>query len=227
MKESLLIDNLSIDCVIFGFDEGKLKALFIKRNTEPCKGMMSLPGGFVYVDEDLTHVPARRLKDLTGLKNVFLREVGAFGKIDRYPERRVITIGYYALINSSDYKLDVGADAQDVRWISVDEVPELPFDHTEIFDAALIKLRKHVRYEPIGYNLLPEKFTITQLQTLYEAILNKKIDNRNFRKKLAKIGILKDLKEKQKNVSHRAANLYSFNKKKYETLVEKGYTFDF
>lgn len=227
MDEKPIIENLSIDCVIFGFDEGKLKALLIKRNTDPCKGMMSLPGGFVYVDEDLIHAPARRLHDLTGLKDVFLREIGVFGKIDRYPLRRVITIGYYALIKISDYNIHVGEDAQEVQWVSVNELPELPFDHAEIFDEALIKLRKHVRYEPIGYNLLPEKFTITQLQTLYEVILNKQIDNRNFRKKLAKIGFLNDLKEKQKNVSHRAANLYSFDKVKYETLVEKGYTFDF
>ncbi|MFO7869637.1 MAG: NUDIX domain-containing protein [Bacteroidales bacterium] len=227
MEEHLLIDNLSIDCVIFGFDNEQLKALFIKRNTEPCKGMMSLPGGFVYVNEDLIDVPARRLQDLTGIKDVFLREVGVFGNKDRYPERRVITIAYYALVNISDYSLQIGEDAQDVRWIAVDEIPELPFDHYEIFNAALVKLRKHVRYEPIGYNLLPKKFTITQLQTLYECILNKKIDNRNFRKKLAKIGILTDVKEKQKNVSHRAATLYSFNKKKYEKLLDKGYTFDF
>lgn len=224
--EQEIIDNLSIDCVIFGFDKGELKTLFIKRNTEPCKGMMSLPGGFIYINENLTDAPARRLKDLTGMDNIFMREAGTFGDIHRYPERRVITIAYYALIKISDYTIRAGEDAQEATWISVDNIPEMPFDHTKIFEAALNKLRKHVRSEPIGFNLLPQKFTITELQTLYEAILDTTFDKRNFRKKLAKMNLLVDLQEKQKNVSHRAANLYSFDKKIYEQLLEKGFTFD-
>lgn len=217
-----LIENISIDCVIFGFDEGTLKVLLIKRNTNPCKGMFSLPGGFVYIDEDLNDVPKRRLKDLTGIENVFLREVGAFGDIQRYPERRVITIAYYALIKISDYSLQAGEDAQELIWAAINDLPKLPFDHKQILDAALLKLQKHVRYEPVGYNLLPEKFTVSQLLSLYEVILHKKIDNRNFRKKLFHLNILIPLDEKQKNVSHRAAQLFKFNKERYDMLLMHG-----
>lgn len=216
------IENLSIDCVVFGFDEGSLKVLLIKRNTEPAKGKMSLPGGFVPMNDNLVDIPHRRLKELTGLDNVFLREVGSFGRIDRFPLHRVVTVGYYALIKISDYTLRTGEDAQEVKWVAIEDVPLLAFDHSEILEAALLKLRKHVRYEPVGYNLLPEKFAISELQALYEVILNKKLDNRNFRKKLFHLGIITPLNEKQKNVSHRAAQLFSFNKEVYDQLIKDG-----
>ncbi|OQA96803.1 MAG: bifunctional nicotinamide mononucleotide adenylyltransferase/ADP-ribose pyrophosphatase [Bacteroidetes bacterium ADurb.Bin217] len=221
-----LIDNLSIDCVIFGFDNEELKILCIKRNTEPDLGMMALPGGFVYLQEDLDKAPARRLKDLTGLTNVYMKEVGTFGNVNRYPLRRVITIAYYALIKISDYVIHAGEDAQEATWIPVKQVPKMVFDHNTIFTAALLKLRERVRMEPIGFNLLPEKFTITELQTLYEQILDTKFDKRNFRKKLAKMNLLIDTNEKQQNVSHRAAKLYSFDTKVYESLIKKGFVFD-
>ncbi|HRS19338.1 MAG TPA: NUDIX domain-containing protein, partial [Bacteroidales bacterium] len=188
--EDTLIDNLSIDCVIFGFDNEELKILCIKRNTEPDFGMMALPGGFVYLQEDLDKAPARRLKDLTGLTNVYMKEVGTFGNVNRYPLRRVITIAYYALIKISDYVIHAGEDAQEATWIPVKQVPQMVFDHNKILEAALTKLRERVRMEPIGFNLLPEKFTITELQTLYEQILDTKFDKRNFRKKLAKMNLL-------------------------------------
>jgi len=221
-----LIDNLSIDCVVFGFDNSELKTLFIKRNTDPCKGMMSLPGGFVGINEDLDAAPARRLKDLTGIENLFMRQFHTFGELNRYPVHRVITIAYYALVKISDYNLFVGEDAQECCWISVKEVPELPFDHRIIFNAAFDKLQEQVRIEPIGFNLLPEMFTITELQNLYEAILDTKFDKRNFRKKLAKMNLLVDTKKKQINVSHRAANLYKFDEKTYQKLIKKGFVFD-
>jgi len=224
--EEELINNLSIDCVIFGFDEGELKTLFIKRNTEPGYGMMALPGGFVGIKEELDAAPARRLKDLTGIENLFMRQFYTFGEVGRFPLHRVITIAYYALVKISHYKLNVGEDAQECCWISVKDVPNMPFDHRQIFDAALIKLREQVRMEPIGFNLLPEKFTITELQSLYESILDTKFDKRNFRKKLAKMNLLVDTKQKQKNVSHRAANLYKFDEKTYQKLLKKGFTFD-
>ena len=224
--EEELISNLSIDCVIFGFDNGELKTLFIKRNTEPELGMMALPGGFVRIDEDLDAAPARRLKDLTGIENLFMRQFHTFGDVHRYPPHRVITIAYYALVKISDYNLNIGADAQECRWISVTDVPEMPFDHRAIFDAGLEKLKEQVRMEPIGFNLLPEKFTITELQNLYEAILDTQFDKRNFRKKLAKMNLLVDTKQKQKHVSHRAANLYKFDEKIYQKLINKGFVFD-
>lgn len=224
--EDTLIDNLSIDCIVFGFDNGELKTLCIKRNTQPDMGKMALPGGFVYLHEDLDKAPARRLKDLTGLSNIYMKEVGTFGKIDRYPLRRVITIAYYALLKVSDYTIQAGQDAQEARWIPVKEIPRMVFDHNEIFEVALVKLRERVRVEPIGFNLLNEKFTITELQTLYEQILDTEFDKRNFRKKLANMNLLVDTNEKQVNVSHRAAKLYRFDKKVYEKLITKGFTFD-
>jgi ADP-ribose pyrophosphatase YjhB (NUDIX family) len=224
--EEELINNLSIDCVIFGFDEGELKTLFIKRNTEPCKGMISLPGGFVGIDEELDAAPARRLKELTGIENLFMKQVHTFGEVNRYSLRRVITIAYYALIKITDYNIHAGADAIDAQWISVKDVPLMPFDHNAIFTTALDTLRQHVRMEPIGFNLLPEKFTITELQSLYESILDTKFDKRNFRKKLAKMDLLVDTYQKQINVSHRAANLYQFEEKTYQKLLKKGFIFD-
>lgn len=224
--EDTLIDNLSIDCVIFGFDNGELKILCIKRNTEPDMGKMALPGGFVYLHEDLDKSPARRLKDLTGLTDVYMKEVGTFGKTNRYPLRRVITIAYYALVKISDYIIHAGEDAQEAVWIPVKEIPQMVFDHNEIFEAALTKLRERVRIEPIGFNLLHEKFTITELQTLYEQILDTSFDKRNFRKKLANMNLLVDTNEKQTNVSHRAAKLYRFDEAVYEKLKTKGFIFD-
>jgi len=221
-----IIGNVSIDCVIFGIDEGELKTLFIKRNTEPFMGGMSLPGGFVYKDEKLEEAPLRKLHELTGIKDVFLQEVGSFGGINRYPLRRVFTIAYYALVQSADFTLTIGPEAKEVRWIPISEIPELVFDHKEIFDKAVLKLRRHVRTEPVGFNLLPEKFTLTQIQKMYEVILDKKFDKRNFRKKLLKMNLLTDLEEKQTNVSHRAAKLYSFDVERYEELKQKGFTFD-
>lgn len=221
-----MIDNLSIDCVVFGFDNGELKTLFIKRNTEPGMGMMALPGGFIGLNEELDDAPARRLRELTGITNIYMQQVCTFGELDRFPLRRVITIAYYALIKIDDYSILPGKDAQEAQWISVKNVPPMPFDHRKIFDAALEKLRERVRMEPIGFNLLPEKFTISQLQHLYEAILDKTFDKRNFRKKLAKMNLLIDLKEKQKNVSHRAANLYKFDETIYDNLKKKGFVFD-
>ena len=144
MAERTEIDNFSIDCVIFGFDKGELKALFIKRNTEPDFGQMALPGGFVYLDEDLDAAPMRRLYDLTGLTNIYMKQVGTFGKLDRYPTRRVITVVYYALVRVSDYSMKVGPDASELHWISVNNVPKLAFDHRELFDAAFAKLQEQV-----------------------------------------------------------------------------------
>ncbi len=221
-----VIDNLSIDCVIFGFEAGELKALFIKRNSEPSKGMMALPGGFVDIKEELDNASHRILRELTGVSDIFMEQVQTFGEVDRYPLRRVITIVYYALIKIDEYKIQAGSEAQEAKWISVKEIPELPFDHKKIYDAALEKLRERVHREPIGFNLLPEKFTITELQQLYEAVLDTELDKRNFRKKLAKMDLLIDLNEKQQNVAHRAAKLYKFDEANYERLKKKGFVFD-
>ncbi len=222
------ISNLSIDCVIFGFEGDQLKVLLIERNTDPQKGMMALPGGFVHMDEELDDASDRILKESTGVSEIYMEQVKTFGSVGRYPLRRVITIAYYALIKLDDYNLETqpDSDAKRAEWFPVDEIPELPFDHREIFDTGFKKLKIKVRHEPVGFNLLPEKFSITELQRLYEATLETKFDKRNFRKKLAKMNLLIDLEEKQQNVSHRAAKLYSFDQNVYQQLCQKGFSFD-
>jgi 8-oxo-dGTP diphosphatase len=222
------IDNLSIDCVIFGFEEGELKVLLIERNTEPQRGMMALPGGFIRLDEELDNASHRILKEMTGLDNVFMEQVQTFGAVDRYPLRRVITIVYYALVKIDEYMLSPkpDGDAKEAKWVKVKDLPPLPFDHKLIFDSSLEKLQERVRNAPIGFNLLPEKFSISELQLLYEGVLQTEFDKRNFRKKLAKMNLLVDLNEKQQNVAHRAAKLYKFDEDVYESLRKKGFHFD-
>ena len=170
--------------------------------------------------------PALRLKELTGIENLFLRQFYAFGDLHRYHPQRVITIAYFALVKISDYKLNVVEDAMECCWISVNNLPELPFDQFTILQVGLNTLRERVKMEPIVFNLLPEKFTISELQNVYEAILEKKFDKRNFRKKMVKMNILIDTNLKQKNVSHRAANLYKFDAKNYQKLLNRGFRFD-
>lgn len=225
MAERTEIDNFSIDCVIFGFDEGELKALFIKRNTEPDFGKMALPGGFVFLDEDLDAAPMRRLYDLTGLTDIYMKQVGSFGRTDRYPLRRVITVVYYALVRVSDYSMKVGQDALELHWIPVNQIPELAFDHKELFDAALTKLQEQVRIDPIIFNLLPKDFSLSELQEVYETVTMSKFDKRNFRKKIIGLDILRDTGKKQNNVSHRAARLYRFDKKAYQKMLQRGQMF--
>lgn len=221
-----LVENISIDCVIFGFEDDKLKVLLIKRNIDPRKGWMALPGGFIRINEDLSTASRRILWDLTGIRDLYMEQIHTFGNVDRYPNRRVITVAYYALININNYQLTPGNEAMDARWMDVKNLPELPFDHHEIFNFALQKLRRRVRHEPVGFNLLPNKFTLSQLQSLYEAILDTKFDKRNFRRKIHRMKFLVDLGEKQQNVAHRAAKLYSFDEEKYKRLKEKGFNFD-
>ncbi|MCQ2608192.1 MAG: NUDIX domain-containing protein [Bacteroidales bacterium] len=225
MQDRSEIDNFSIDCVIFGFDKSELKALLIKRNTEPDFGKLALPGGFVYLDEDLDAAPLRRLYDMTGLTDIYMKQVGTFGKTDRYPLRRVITVVYYALVRVSNYSIKMGQDASEVHWVSVKDMPDLAFDHRELFDVALKKLQEQVRIDPIIFNLLPKEFSLSELQDVYEAITMQKFDKRNFRKKVLGFNFLVDTEKKQSNVSHRAARLYMFDKKAYQKMVQRGQMF--
>lgn len=221
-----LVENISIDCVIFGFENNKLKVLLIKRNINPRKGWMALPGGFIRTNEDLDTASRRILWELTGIQNLYMEQVHTFGDVDRYPDRRVITVAYVALININNFKLTPGNEVMDVRWADIDELPQLPFDHHDIFQYSLNQLRRRVRHEPVGFNLLPNKFTLPQLQSLYEAILDMKFDKRNFRRKIHRMNFLIDLGEKQQDVPHRAAKLYSFEEENYKQLKEKGFNFD-
>ena len=216
----------TVDNVIFGFDEGDLKILLIKRGEEPYKDKWALPGYFVYSNEDLDSAAKRVLEELTGLKNVYLEQVRTFGAVDRHPLGRVITIAYYSLIKIGDYKIHASSIATKAKWHSLAKVKELAFDHKEILDACFLRLKQRVKTQPVGFELLPPKFTLTELQHLYEAVLETSLDKRNFRKKILSMNLLIDLKEMQEGVAHRPARLYKFDQKKYKAFVAEGFNFE-
>jgi 8-oxo-dGTP diphosphatase len=213
---------LTIDCVIFGYEAGDLKILLIDRNDDPFKDWPALPGSYVKQDEGVDDAAERILYELTGLRDLHLEQFHTFGEVYRHPQGRVITIAYYALIRLNGQKelRPVTQSARKAFWHPVNELGKLAFDHTEIFNRSLSKVRRRLNYLPIAFELLPEKFTLTQLQGCYEAILNKKLDKRNFRKKMLSYGFLKELAEKQKGVSYRAAKLYKFDKRKYFKIFQ-------
>jgi 8-oxo-dGTP diphosphatase len=212
----------STDCVIFGFEAGELKVLLIERNEEPYKDWYALPGNIVRHDESVDAAAGRILYELTGLRDLPMRQFHTFGEVQRHPQGRVVTIAYFALIRINGQKelMPVTQYARKAFWHPVNDLPKLAFDHTEIFNRAFKKIRAKLNYEPIAFELLPEKFTLTQLQNLYEAVLNKQLDKRNFRKKMLSYGFLKELAEKQKGVSYRAAKLYKFDKRKYIKIFQ-------
>lgn len=217
---------LTVDCVVFGVDEEDLKVLLIERDIEPFKGKWALPGGFVRINENLEDAALRELREETGLSQVFLEQLYSFGDVERDPRGRVVTVAYYALVNLRDHKVQAATDARDAAWFSVAEVQGLAFDHDRIIEVAFDRIKGKVRYQPIGFELLPEKFTLSQLQHLYDTILETILDKRNFRRKVLKLGMLEALDEVEKDVAHRAARLYRFNREKYLELEEKGILFE-
>lgn len=224
--DSFFKSAFTVDNVIFGFDEGDLKILLIKRGEEPYENMWALPGYFVYPNEDLDAAAKRVLEELTGLKNVFLEQVKTFGKPDRHPFGRVITVAYFSLIKISHYSIQAASIAQQAQWHSIAQIKNLAFDHKEILDACFQRLKLMVKNRPVGFELLPPKFTLTELQHLYEAILETKLDKRNFRKKILSMDLLIDLNEVQEGVAHRPARLYQFDRKKYNEFQAEGFTFE-
>jgi 8-oxo-dGTP diphosphatase len=218
--------SVTTDCVIFGFDAGELKLLLIERGIEPFKGKWAFPGGFLKMDENTDECARRELSEETGIENVFIEQLYTFSNVDRDPRGRVITVAYYALVKLADYKIQAGDDAQSARWFPFSEVPPLAFDHDRILRIALTRLRGKIRYQPIGFELLPEKFTLPELQNLYETILEMQLDRRNFRKKILDTGLLIDHNESMKGVPHKGAKYFSFNKKKYTELLERGFNFE-
>ncbi len=200
--------------------------LLIKRGTEPFFGDWGLPGALVRPDEDLDDAPLRVLKELTGLTDVYLEQVATFGKVDRHPLGRVITVGYYTLVNLSKVTPKASSFAQEVAWFSFWDIKKMPFDHYEIMHACHKRLKRRLRSQPIGFELLESSFTLTDLQNLYEAVLNKELDKRNFRKKILSMKLLVDEDMYQEGVAHRPAKLYRFEKDKYETFISKGFNFD-
>lgn len=217
---------LTVDCVVFGLDEDDLQVLLIQRDLPPFEGDWALPGGFVRLDETLDEAARRELSEETGIKNVFLEQLYTIGTVNRDPRERVVTVAYYALVNLSDHRVQAATDARKAAWFAVDDVPSLAFDHEEILEMAHERLRGKVRYQPIGFELLPPKFTLRQIQHLYEVILDRPLDKRNFRKKILSMGILVELDEVETDVAHRAARLYQFDRRKYRRLTKQGFHFE-
>lgn len=216
---------VAVDCIIFGFLENQLKILLLTRDFEPGKGKSSLIGGFIREEESLDDAAARILYDLTGLENVFLEQLYSHGQVDRDPGERVISISYYALLKVQDLDYD-HVRRHGARWCNIGECKKLIFDHNEMVEGALVRLRHRAKNQPIGFELLPRMFTIPQLQMLYEAIYQKKLDNRNFRKKLLAMDILENLEKKDKSTSKKGAFLYRFDKRRYDKLIQDGFLFD-
>jgi 8-oxo-dGTP diphosphatase len=217
---------LTVDCVVFGFDEGELKVLLIQRALEPFKSRWALPGGFVRVHETLDAAARRELAEEAGLTDVFLEQLYTFGAMDRDPRERVVSVAYYALVKLAAHETKAATDASDARWFAVSQVPKLAFDHADILATGLARLKSKVRYQPIGFELLPPKFTLSQLQHLYEAVLETELDKRNFRKKVLSFDLLVPLKETQMTGPHRPAQLFRFDADKYEKLKRKGFNFE-
>ncbi len=246
----MILNSISVDCVIFGFDKSGLRVLLNQIDKEALQHVLpkqassdqikkiyekhpvftgdnywSLFGEHVPEEQDLDEFAKELLLQATGLNDVYLKQISAFGSLNRVPYTRVITIGYYALINPDYYSLKQSSIAKSLQWFNLNELPKLCFDHEQIIQRALDKLRQEVMYHPVGFHLLPEKFTLSEFQSLYEVILNKKMDTRNFRKKLAKMELLIDSGEKQQKVAHRAAKLYQFDIQVYEKLKMEGLNF--
>lgn len=218
---------VAVDAIIFGFNENEfdLKLLLLKRNFEPEKGKWSLMGGFVAPDESLDQSAQNIVSRLTGLDNVYMEQLFAFGDINRDAGGRIISVAYFSLLKINDHDSEL-VKKYGAFWIPINKLPNLIFDHHEMVEKALRKLRIRARTQPIGFELLPKKFTIPQLQRLYEAIYQMPFDKRNFRRKLLAMGLLEKLDEKEKETSKKGAFYYQFNKAKYEELLERGFNFD-
>ena len=217
---------VTADCVVFALDDDDLKILLIQRGQGPFKGEWALPGGFAAVGEALEDTARRELAEETGLENVFLEQLYTFSTPDRDPREHVITVAYYGLVNLAEHDVHAATDASNAAWFCIDDVPPLAFDHDEILRTAHERLKGKIRYQPIGFELLPDKFPLRSLQAVYEKILDRKVDKRNFRKKILGMGLLEELDEIETDVSHRAARLYRFNKQTYDRKVRQGFNFE-
>lgn len=217
--------KVTVDIVIFTILEGILKVLLVKRRIPPFVGQCAIPGGFVHEDEDLDQAALRELREETGVSDVYLEQLYSFGRPDRDPRGRVITVAYFALI-SADRELKAGSDAAEADWYPTHRLPSLAFDHAAILSYAIERLRNKLEYTTVGFQLLPEKFTLTELQEVYEAILGKNLDKRNFRRKMAILKILKPLPEYRRG-GQRPAQLYRFVAARFEKLKDKGILFPF
>ncbi|MBL8151629.1 MAG: NUDIX hydrolase [Blastocatellia bacterium] len=205
--------SVTVDIVLFTISEGELKLLLIKRRDEPFKAMWAIPGGFVRKGETLDQAALRELREETNVSGVYLEQLYTFGDPERDPRTWVITVAYFALVNSVNLQIKAETDAIDASWHSINNLPTLAFDHRKIVDYAVWRLRNKLEYTTVGFQLLPEKFTLTELQRVYEIILDKTLDKRNFRKKILSLSILKELNETKMDGIHRPAKLYTFVEK--------------
>ncbi len=234
MSESQRPDNLnqyfqaavSVDNVVFGFDNEVLKILLIYRGAEPYKNYWALPGDLINLESDLDNSAVNVLQSLTGLDDIFMEQIRTFGRVDRHPFGRVYTVAYYSLIKSEDYKVSAQSWAEEADWFPISKLPELPFDHNEIVEFAKQQLKMRIRVQPVGFELLPKYFTLSELQKLYEAILETEFDVRNFRKKILSTGFILDTGLKQTGVTHRPAKLYKYNAKRDYSIISSGMNFD-
>lgn len=228
----IYMPGFSIDCVVFGFHKGSLKVLLIKVKNQELWG---LPGGYMKKEETVKEAAIRILKDRTGAENIYLQQFGVFSELNRsegffeeyadtlWHKQRFISLGFYALVDYTQVKLMIDDISNACEWVEIDELPEFMMDHQNIFDSALITLRKQLNYKPIGYSLLPENFTMPELQRLYEIILNKKLNRGNFYRKMTAYDILDKLEESRKGGAHKAPNLYKFNLEKYNLALKNGF----
>lgn len=215
---------LAVDCIIFGFDKESLKILLVKRNFEPKKGEWSLMGGFLKKNEVLDDSANRVLHELTGIDRVYMEQLYSFSKVDRDPAERTVSVAYYALISIETHNAALNKKYS-AKWFDISEIPDLIFDHNEMVQHAIRRLRHKTSKDPIGFELLPHKFTMRQLQKLYEAILDEELDKRNFINKINSLDILVKLKEKDMNSSRKGSFLYSFDEQKYKKKIEGGFSF--
>jgi len=215
---------LAIDCIIFGFDGRYLKGLFVKRQIEPQKDKWSLMGGFVKETESVNNAAGRILNELTGLSNIYMEQLFCFGDADRDPGGRVVSMSYFALIKIDEYTSEL-MNTHNARWFELNKIPKVIFDHKQMVKLAKERLQQKVSNHPIGFELLPDKFTLPQLQNLYEAIYETPLDKRNFTRKILSLGILNKLKEKEKESSRKGAFYYMFDKAKYKKLENEGVRF--
>jgi len=216
---------VTTDCVIFGFDGINLNVLLIERGIEPYKGCWAFPGGFLNMNESAEEGAARELKEETGLYDVYIEQLQAFSAINRDPRERVITIAFYALVKLSEVK--AGDDAARAQWFKLSDIPSLAFDHEHILRVALSRLKEKLHFEPIGFELVPETFTLPELQNLYEAILEVKFDRRNFQRKMLELGLVEQADPNQVRTARKQPIIYRFNSNKYKELKQKGFRLEF
>ena len=218
--------KLSVDAVAFGYEEGNISVLLIKRKYEPFKGEWAIPGGFVLNEESLEEAVERELHEETGIKINYLEQLYTFGKPSRDPRGRVVSVAYFGLVRPNAYKIVASTDAEQVQWFNINELPKLAFDHKDILTAAIERLQGKITYEPIGFELLDKKFPFSDLEKLYATVLGRAIDRRNFRKKIINLDILDELDEKVSRGSGRPANLFQFNPEHYFKRKKEGIIFE-